>query len=1655
MGSRGDIVINEFMAANDSTVVPGAAPQSFDDWIELRNTGASTVDLSGWTLDDGDVVDGTAFPSGTSIGGGGYLLVLANGEEGPNPGGLLQVGFKLSKGGEVVTLRTASGSVVSQFSADGSDYPAQDDDVSYGLHPTSGQAVFFDVPTPGSANDPAGVARVPELSVSPSRGFYNSEKMVTVFTTEGGATIYYTLDGSSPLEADGSVASGALTYSAPIEIEQTSVLRAVARKSGFADSTVTSHTYFLMETENAGPTGSDPNGLNPDFLEQTQPAGYGDLASGDYDMDARISRSFANESGQNGDSRAQTLLKGMRDIPTVSIAMAADDFVDIYANPLSEGPEFEKACSFELLPARVPERDEFQINCGLRVQGGASRMPGRSPKHSLSFRFRSQYGESKLREPIFPESEVDSFNSIALRAVYNNSWIHFDGNQRLRASLIRDQWMRESMRDMGSEDAGAGFFAHVFVNGLYFGIHNVAERQDNTHYAEYNGGDEDLIDARNGSKFVEGDDVAFNAMVQVVESGDWQAIQQVLDVDTYIDYQILQRYGANQDLKASGNWRGAGGGPFTTPTEMRPWKIFSWDGERVLEDVGSTFVPIDPFGIRDEISQLPQFRQRFAERARLHFSDGGALTPAAARARWEKYANQLDRAILAEAARWGDDRRPADPYDRNDWLAEQARLYGQYFPARSANVQGQLNSAGLFLDIDPPKFIVGGAEVDTAGVAAGDTVSITADDGTIYYTLDGTDPLGPDGQATAQALVLGENNVFEPLVDFEETGWLYQDRNIAESASNVVKGAAGYNSNDWKHPDFSASRFESGRALFAGTGFDSINAATARTVIDIGPSGNRYPTVYFRKDFTVTNAATVKRLRLRIIRDDGVIVYLNGKEIVRDNLPSGVVTNGTYTGVVGDENIIHSFDYIVQSGDLAEGRNVLAIELHNIHQNSSDLGMDAEVSISRSSGDSSLTLNESTEVNMRVARNGLFSGLSRGVFVVGDAATTGSLALTEVMYHPREATWEERLASPSLALRDRDRFEFIEVINTGSTSIDLGGLKLEGAVEHLSAPLLLAAGERAVYVKDAAAFASRYGSGVTIAGGYDGKLANSGENLRVVALGGDVIADVTYNEGAGWPSRADGRGSSLERIAATNDAAKATSWRASVGYDGSPRTADFELSRGAVINEVSSNDDQADFIELHNVKNSPTDITGWFLSDDAGILASYIFGTNTLGANGYSVITEADYDFANVDGQITNYVAEGDDQTLVTSAAHGLVTGNIVTISGYGGFGRYADTFEVRRVSADVFAIEVEFIDNVAVKGTWQRGRPFGLNSRRGETLYLVATDSFGEPVAFADEARFLGAPDDISLGRWSNGGEIAELVQMTSQTSGSANAGPILGDLFVSEIYPLRDNLLGEPFIEIASRGSVSQSLRDWRVRGSVDYDFADSAVLPAGGAVVIVGFDPVVDSARASAFRQALGMDAAAVLLGPWENDAILPSAGIVRLDGPLNGEDSRVTVDTVFYEGSAPWPTISAAGESFTRRFELRFGRFASSWHRALATPGEARDLIGEWLLANGLGPDAGDADGDQLPNLVEYALGTDPNSAQSWPSVIFSGSAINISYPHRIDRPEVTLTLQRSVDLQIWDAVMTTSQNLPPDVLEMRSNEEPIGDDAAFWRLEARR
>jgi len=137
---------------------------------------------------------------------------------------------------------------------------------------------------------------------------------------------------------------------------------------------------------------------------------------------------------------------------------------------------------------------------------------------------------------------------------------------------------------------------------------------------------------------------------------------------------------------------------------------------------------------------------------------------------------------------------------------------------------------------------------------------------------------------------------------------------------------------NWAAPEFIDTAWKSGAARL---GFGADNESTA---IQSG-----HVSYYFRKSFTVSSLSDVEEVVLRFQRDDGVVVYLNGVEVARDNMPAGAPLPGTLASA--DASSEQSWiRRVLAPGALRTGINVLAAEVHQRTATSSDLGWDAELS---------------------------------------------------------------------------------------------------------------------------------------------------------------------------------------------------------------------------------------------------------------------------------------------------------------------------------------------------------------------------------------------------------------------------------------------------------------------------------------------------------------------------------------------------------------------------------------------------------------------------------------------------------------------------------------------------------------------------------------
>ena len=1466
------LVINEFVASNATGFRNEHGGRS--DWIEIFNAGNQTENLAGYSLTDNPNDPSRFVLPDRELAAGEYLVIFGGDDAFPGVGGpFIYTGFGLASSGEYIGLYDPSGAVVSEFAEGGQNYPEQFTDVSYGFinDGTFSEPSYFATPTPGAANfgsiDPVSE----QVTASVTRGFFAAPFDVTLSTPTPGLEIRYTTDGSVPTATNG------FTYTGPININGTTNLRTVAVGTGVIPNDVQTHSYIFTSdvlTQSA----------NPDGFQQPTTRFV------DYEVDPEIAADPLY---------TDRLLAGLQDIPTVSLTSDVEDIFGnsgIYSNPTNAS--LEVATSVEYI---LPDGETgFQIDAGLRIAGGASRNPGTSPKQSFTVRFREIYGAGRLNYELFEDSPVDSFNSLQLRAVFNNSYINSNGGQRERATLIRDQFIRDSLLAFGQEDAGRGEFTNLYINGLYWGVYNLHERADSAHYAEYNGGDPDEIDAINAGRAVDGNLFSYQALQAAAANGTWQEVQDRLDVDNFIDWTIIQQYSGNVDIFPGNNWRAGGGGS----ADAR-WRFYAWDSERTLENPGNTLPgnTVDASEILDLlIDRFPEFVERFEDRVQLHYFNGGALTEEALADRWNARVAELDLAIIGETARWGDYRRDvtnnngAELYTRDiHWVAENQRLLTEFFPVRSDLVISRYQDLGLFPNVDAPTFAVDGTAANGGNFDIGSSLTLSASAGTIIYTTDGTDPRLADGSINPNANQFDTGVNTTTLIGAGSV-WRFED-------SGVDLGTA------WRNSNFDDSAWEAG---FAELGYGDGNELTEVGFVQ-GANG-RNITTYFRRQFTATGDYDSVTLSLQ--RDDGAVVYINGVEVVRDNLPGGLISYNTpASSVIGGAGESSFTDFTIPASLLVEGNNTIAVEIHQVSGTSSDISFAAELTAERQVATPAFLLNTTTTISTRTLSPGLtWSALRSATFfaVAQQLAPVSDLRISEINYNPAEPTAAEIAAG----FEDNDDFEFIELFNSSTTgAINLNGVQLADGVTFDFGDIQLQPGERAVVVEDIDAFMERYGTSATVLGQWSGGLSNSGEEITL--LDGDLneILSINYGDGDPWPGLADGDGFSLvlnDPVGTpVEELGKYYSWRASGEFGGTPGTASASPI-GVVINEVLANTDglQSDSIELFNPTGQDIDVSGWFLSDSVSLPFKFQIPVGTtIAAGGYLVYDESDFNPNPSNPGVFDFaLSSGGDDVVLSRPA----------------------------VSAGATVV-VE--DSVSFGATFE-GESLGRSPDGIGRLTRLASTSFGSANGDAEVGPLV----------------ISEVNYHPEDPSAAALA-----------IDPLlTDNDL--EYIEIANPTSAAIDLTDWRVRGEADYDFVAGTSLAAGEAIVLVSFDPLlpVNANKLAAFEAHYNIGSGVTIVGGL-SESLSNSSGRISLQQPDSpdslGEIPHVVVDEVVYDDLAPWADADGSGQVLERDDFSANGNFASSWVAAAPTPG----VFGDGFLLGDANQD-GVVDFSDIPSFI---------------------------------------------------------------------------------------
>jgi hypothetical protein len=549
------LYINEIITSNTNVITDDDG--SYEDWVELYYTGSEAFNLEGYGLsDDVTVPYKWVFPE-YWIEPGQHLLIWCSDKNRTDINFPLHTNFKISSGGEVITLTKPNGEVQDS-------YPAIiiPQNYTYGRQ-TDGSSilVYFPIPSPGATNNSETgyneILSQPTFSVD--GGFFTQSFNLSISHPDPQVTIVYTLDGSDPDDlnlsgttynyknqyvqipgqTDGpflqnnfqsnsytsqiviadrtnqpndlakmsTTNSNNPTYIPDFSVLKGTVVRARAYKDGALMSPIVTQTYFVF-----------PNGVNT-FSTPVVSISLSENKFFDYDNGIFVAgKDFDDWRNAN---------------PTTPIE---EDFL-YTANYSRRGDDTEQVGNLSYF---VNGNQVINQNVGFRLHGNFTRT---FESKSIRLYARSEYGASTFNYPFFAGNSYSSFKRLILR----NS-----GNDFYR-TMYRDALAQQIVKHMrcNIQDYQPTV---TFLNGEYWGILNIRERFDK-HYFErvYGIGELELDILEDEAEVQEGDSEHYNNMISFVSNNslaneaNYDYIKTQMDTDNYIDYNVVEMYLANQD----------------------------------------------------------------------------------------------------------------------------------------------------------------------------------------------------------------------------------------------------------------------------------------------------------------------------------------------------------------------------------------------------------------------------------------------------------------------------------------------------------------------------------------------------------------------------------------------------------------------------------------------------------------------------------------------------------------------------------------------------------------------------------------------------------------------------------------------------------------------------------------------------------------------------------------------------------------------------------------------------------------------------------------------------------------------------------------------------------------------------------------------------
>ncbi|MCG8599936.1 MAG: lamin tail domain-containing protein [Verrucomicrobiales bacterium] len=468
-------------------------------------------------------------------------------------------------------------------------------------------------------------------------------------------------------------------YTGPIEVTGTTVLRTIAYRDDYRSTDIETHTYIFRD----------------DIITSS------------------VMRTSVTEDPVYGPQMRDALT----DLPTVALAFPGD--ID----------REEKATSVELIGF---SDGDIQVNAGMSRFGS---YVTNFAKRNIRLAFRGEYGPKKLRYPLYDGHggelrPVEVFDQLDLRT----------GSHDMvqRGFYMSNRFLDDTFIDMGYVNPH-GRFIHLYINGTYWGMYHLRERWNADMHANYLGGEKEDYEAvasnRGGGAFsnatpYDGDGSAWANVVSLRD--DYESLKDYMNMPQFVDFMLMLMSGNCEAEHRAVGPVGEGSG----------FLFYFNDGDGFTRNPPNRTGHAGPNNILStlRVEDHPDFRTLVADRIQKHYFNGGLMTPGPATQRLLQRTTQIERAFLAEAARWNY-RTPSS------WENARDNYISNILSDLDETVIAMFEGAGLLPATAAPEFSQHGGEV-------ADQYSLslsTSTAGTIYFTTDGSDPRLSGGAIAADA----------------------------------------------------------------------------------------------------------------------------------------------------------------------------------------------------------------------------------------------------------------------------------------------------------------------------------------------------------------------------------------------------------------------------------------------------------------------------------------------------------------------------------------------------------------------------------------------------------------------------------------------------------------------------------------------------------------------------------------------------------------------------------------------------------------------------------------------------------------------------------------------------------------------------------------